>query len=189
VRTGEAVELVRDLRAGELDLVLSETEPPASAGRGLAVTVLDRPLLVAAGDPSIEPLADWSNVAFIHYRPTSAFHWDVEAFLQARGLRPRLAAEADDASLLLEAASQAAFVVFVPRAMVGDSVAQGRLKVLAQLDAGQAVVHALHRDDAASELVDRVLGLLRESARGTDGALPPVDGAGDGSRDGDGGGS
>ena len=167
VRTGEAIDLLHDLRGGELDLVLSETEPPEATRRGLAVVVLDRPVLVAVAHPSVEPAASWENLSLVHYRPSSAYHWDVAAFLQQRGLRPQLTAEADDASLLLEAACRTGFVTFVPRTMARDAVAQGRLRVLATLDEGQAAVHALFHDDTASELVRQALELLLESSRRT----------------------
>ncbi|HVV85025.1 MAG TPA: LysR family transcriptional regulator [Kofleriaceae bacterium] len=165
VRTGEAADLLQDLRGGELDLVLSETEPPEATRRGLAVVVLDRPVLVAVAKPDVEPGTSWENVPFIHYRPSSAFHWDVAAFLEQRGLRPQLVAEADDASLLLEAASQGGFATFVPRAIARDALAQGRLRVLATLEPGQAAVHALYHDAAASELVQRAIEVLTVSSR------------------------
>ena len=169
VRTGDTAELLRDLRNGELDLVLSETEPPEATRRGMALVVLDRPVLVAVAHPTVEPTGDWENVALIHYRPSSAFHWDVAAFLAARGLRPQVAAEADDASLLLEAASRGGFATFVPRAMARDAIAQGRLRILATLEPGHAAVHALYRDDAATELVRRALEVLIEAVRQTSG--------------------
>ena len=169
VRTSESAELVRDLRQGELDLVLSETEPPEATRRGIAVVVLDRPVLVAVAHPSIEPSPDWDNVALIHYRSSSAFHWDVQRFLDGRGLRPQIAAEADDAALLLEAASHGGFATFVPHAMARDAIAQGRLRVLATLAPGQAAVHALYHDDPATERVRRAIEAVIASLRLTTG--------------------
>ena len=165
VRTGDAAELLRDLRGGELDLVLSETEPPEATRRGIEIVVLDRPRLVAVGQPAVAPSATWDNVALVHYRPSSAFHWDVEAFLDQRGLRPAIAAEADDALLLLEAASRGGFVVFVPRALARDAVASGRLRVLDTLPPGGAAVHALYQDSDSAELARRAIELLIEAVR------------------------
>jgi LysR family transcriptional activator of nhaA len=165
VRTGEAIELLHDLRAGELDLVLSETEPPEVSRRGLALVALERPVLVAVAHPSVDPSPTWDNVTVVHYRPSSAYHWDVGGFLQARGLKPQISAEADDASLLLEAACAGGLITFVPRAMAKDALAQGRLRALATLEPGQAAVHALFRDDGAGELVRRVLELLGSPGR------------------------
>ena len=155
VRTGESSELLRELRGSELDLVLSETEPPEATRRGVEVVVLDRPRLVAVAHPSVVPSASWENVALVHYRPSSAFHWDVESFLDEHGLRPQIAAESDDALLLLEAASRGGFVAFVPRALARDAVASGRLRVLETLPPGAAAVHALYRDSVSAELARR----------------------------------
>ncbi|HEY5938305.1 MAG TPA: LysR family transcriptional regulator [Kofleriaceae bacterium] len=47
IRIGDTVELLRDLRANELDLVLSETEPTSSALDGLQHSVIDHIPLVA----------------------------------------------------------------------------------------------------------------------------------------------
>jgi LysR family transcriptional activator of nhaA len=165
VRTGDSTELVRDLRAAELDLVLSETEPPEASRRGLEIVTLDRPRLVAVAHPTVAPSASWDNVAMVHYRPSSAFHWDVEAFLDQRGLRPRVAAEADDALLLMEAALRGGFVAFVPRSLVRDAVAAGRLRMLEPLPAGGAAVHALYRDSATAELARRAIEILIETVR------------------------
>ena len=80
VRTGETAALLHDLRGGELDLLLSETEPPEASRGNAAVVVLDRPQLVAVAPPSVKPDAHWENVALIQYRPASAFHWDVQEY-------------------------------------------------------------------------------------------------------------
>jgi LysR family transcriptional activator of nhaA len=160
IRTGDASELLRDLRGAELDLVLCETEPPAPARRGIEMVVLDRPRLVAIAHPSVEPAPDWENVALLHYRPSSAFHWDVEAFLDERGLRPRVAAEADDAMLLVEAASRGPFVAFVPRWVARDAIASGRLRSLATLAPAEAAVHALYQDGTSADLARRAIEAL-----------------------------
>src|SRR5207244_4280331 len=66
VRTGDAAELIRQLRASELDLVLSETEPPEAARRGIESVAVDRPRLVAVAHPEVSPSASWDNLALVH---------------------------------------------------------------------------------------------------------------------------
>lgn len=171
VRTGDAAELLRELRAGELDLLLTESDPPETAQGSIAVVVLERPHLVAVAHPTVVPNADWANVDVIHYRPTSAFRWDVETFLEEQGLRPRCAAEADDALLLLESAARGGFAVFVPHDVANSAVANGRLRLLAKLEPGNAGVHALYRHDATSEVVRRAIDMLAGSSRTR---LPPA---------------
>ena len=165
VRTGDAAELLRDLRAGELDLVLSETEPPEAARRGIETVVIDRPRLIAVASPEVTPAPTWEDVAVVSYRPSCAFYWDVQGFLDRHRLRPRVAAEADDAQLLLEAAIRGGFVTFVPRALARDALNRGRVRALATLEPGTAAVHALYPDGSGAELARRAIELLLESAR------------------------
>src|SRR4051812_48436532 len=122
IRVGDTVELLRELRGSELDLVLCETEPPTPAQRGLEIAQLDSVTLIAVGPPNLQLAPDWQDARLIHYRGSSAFRWDVESFLEARGLRPRVAAESDDALFLLEAAARGGYVVFVPRSIARDAI-------------------------------------------------------------------
>src|SRR3569832_1975563 len=121
IRGGDAGELIRELRANELDLVLCESEPPDSALNGLEISVLERMKLVAVAAPTLPVSDDWSNVALLHYRPSSAFRWDVEEFLEDRNLRPRIAAESDDSLFLIEAAARGGYVAFVPSTAARDA--------------------------------------------------------------------
>jgi LysR family transcriptional activator of nhaA len=165
IRGGDTVELLRELRGSELDLVLCETEPPTPAQRGLEVVQLDSVTLIAAGPPNLELAPDWQDARLIHYRGSSAFRWDVENFLESRGLRPKIAAESDDALFLVEAAARGGYVVFVPRSIVRDAIQNGRLKMLAELQPSHAGVFALYQDGASAELARRAVSVLVEHVR------------------------
>jgi DNA-binding transcriptional LysR family regulator len=167
IRAGDAVELLRDLRGSELDLVLCETEPPTPAQKGLEVVQLDTMTLIAVGPPQLKLAPDWQDARMIHYRGTSAFRWDVENFLETRGLRPRVAAESDDALFLLEAAARGGYVVFVPRSIARDAITSGRLAMLAELPPSHAGVYALYQDGASAELARRAVSVLVEHVRAT----------------------
>src|SRR3569833_920794 len=97
------------------------------------VRTLERMKLVAVAAPTLPVSDDWSNVALLHYRPSSAFRWDVEEFLEDRNLRPRIAAESDDSLFLIEAAARGGYVAFVPSTVARDPLAAGRLRPLATL--------------------------------------------------------
>ncbi|MEO6776542.1 MAG: LysR family transcriptional regulator [Kofleriaceae bacterium] len=168
IRGGDAGELIRDLRANELDLVLCESEPPESALNGLEVAVLERMKLVAVAAPTLEVADDWSNVALVHYRPSSAFHWDIEEFLEERGLRPGIAAESDDSLFLIEAAARGGYVAFVPSTVARDAVAAGRLRTLATLTPSHGGIHAIYEDGASAELVRRAITTLLDDAQAKD---------------------
>lgn len=165
IRGGDAGELIRDLRGNELDLVLCESEPPDSALNGLEIAVLDRMKLVAVAAPNLAVADDWSNVALLHYRPSSAFRWDVEEFLEDRDLRPNVAAESDDSLFLIEAAARGGYIAFVPSSVARDPIASGRLRPLATLTPSHGGIHAIYQDGASAELVRRAITTLIENAR------------------------
>jgi len=168
IRGGDAGELIRELRANELDLVLCESEPPDSALNGLEISVLERMKLVAVAAPTLPVSDDWSNVALLHYRPSSAFRWDVEEFLEDRNLRPRIAAESDDSLFLIEAAARGGYVAFVPSTVARDPIAAGRLRPLATLVPSHGGIHAIYQDGASAELVRRAITTLIENAQDRD---------------------
>jgi LysR family transcriptional regulator, transcriptional activator of nhaA len=165
IRVGDAAELIRELRGSELDLVLSESEPPEASRRGLDVTMVATTSLVAIAPPSVVPDADWQNVGLIHYRSSSSFRWDVDAFLQTRGYRPRLAGEVDDAVFLLEAAARGGYVAFVPRSIARDAVAAKRVRIIAGLDSSYSGVYATYQHGTTADLAQRAVELLIEHAR------------------------
>jgi LysR family transcriptional regulator, transcriptional activator of nhaA len=160
VRTAESTELLRALRDDNLDLVVTETEPADTARNGFVVVTIDRPQLVAVAHPSVVPAKHWENVAFINYRPGAAFHRDVQSFLEAKSLRPRVVAEADDALLLLEVASSSALAAIVPLSLARDSIARGRVSILAILDHGHAAVHAIFQQDDGLDSVRKAVDRL-----------------------------
>jgi LysR family transcriptional activator of nhaA len=165
IRLGDTAELLRDLRASELDLVLCESDPPEASRRGLEVTKIAQTSLVAIAPAAVVPEADWQNVGLVQYRASSAFRWEVEAFLQSRGYRPRLAAEVDDSLFLLEAAARGGYVAFVPRSIARDAVASGRVRILETIEPSTNGVFALFQDGDGVDLARRAVEVLIEHAQ------------------------
>lgn len=165
IQLGDSAQLVRMLRANELDLVLCETAPPDASRRGLEIALIDETKLVALAPPSVEPTDDWQNVTLLQYRASSSYRWDVEAYLDARGLRPRIAGEVDDSLFLLEAAARGGYVAFVPRSIARDAIAMRRLRVLARIEPSHASVYALYQNVETADLARRAVEILVEHAR------------------------
>jgi DNA-binding transcriptional LysR family regulator len=167
LRTQDSVELLRELRNSELDLVLCEAEPAESQRRGVEVALIDRSTLVVVAPPKLELDATWSNVKIVQYRESSAYRWEVEAFLGANELQPKIAAESDDALFLLEAAARGGYVAIVPRSLARDTVTAGRLRVVQHLDPAQttAGVYAVYQDGDSAELARRAVEVLIAKAR------------------------
>src|SRR4051812_6218046 len=73
IRAGDSTELLRDLRGGDLDLALCESEPPETSRRGLELVQIARTTLVAVAPPSLHLGTDWREAGLIHYRASSSF--------------------------------------------------------------------------------------------------------------------
>ena len=164
IQTSTLSDLLRDLRGHEIDLVLCDTEPVEPARRGLEITTLHRPRLVAVSKPEFKPHETWDNVELVHYLEGSAYRWEIDLFLDAQGYRPRLVGESDDSFLLLEAVIRGGFVAFVPRSVARDALSLGRVKELLTLEPGVAPVHALYHDGESASLARRAVQMLAEYA-------------------------
>jgi LysR family transcriptional activator of nhaA len=165
IRTGDFAELLRDLRAHELDLVVGEGEPLEVARTGMEVTLIHRPVLVAVAHPDMVPRDDWENLSLLEYRTSSVYYWEIDNFLKAKGLRPAVMGEVDDAFLMLEAALRGGFVAFVPKSVARDALRSGRVKSLAILQPASAGVHAVYHASETLQLARSAVERLIENAR------------------------
>ncbi len=165
ISTGETLDLLRHLRSNDLDLVLCEVEPPEAAVHQLHRAVITHIPLLAIAPIDLDPGPDWQDVGLVQYRASSTFRFEVEAFLEHRGLRPRIVGEADDPFLLVEVAARGRYVVIVPRAVARDALAAGRVRTLAQVETVHAGVHALYHDGTSSGLARRAIEKLIATAR------------------------
>jgi len=147
IRVNEHVELMRDLRAANIDLAISDDEPDRDDRRGIDCQLLQRIRLSVVGRPGVQPSKDWRELDLVHYRVGSPLRWDVDAYLSAHGLRPRVAAEVDDIRLILDALGCDNRIAFVPSALVRDAVAAGRLREIEHVESANGRLYALHRTD------------------------------------------
>jgi len=161
IETGEMIELMRRLRSSDLDLALTESDPPQAARRGLIVAMVDQPALVAVAPPDVSPDHTWENVGLVHYRATSTYRWDVESFLDENGFRPNIVAESDDPIFLVQAAMRGGYVTVVPRPVARDALSAGKLQQLARVKASEhSGIHALYQDATTTSLARRAVELL-----------------------------
>jgi LysR family transcriptional activator of nhaA len=172
IRTGDFNDLLRDLRAHEIDLLIGETEPIDAARSGIELALLHRPSLVAITHPTLEPREHWENLSLLEYRTASAYHWEVDNYLKEQSLTPRPMGELDDAFLMLEAVARGGFVAFVPRSVARAAVRLGRVKVIAQFMPASAGVHALYHStetvNVARHAVEKLIENTRENFDGDD---------------------
>jgi LysR family transcriptional activator of nhaA len=162
ISSGDSHDLMRELRGNDLDMVLCETEPTKETRNGFIHVAIDRVPLVAIVGVDTKADTQWENLGVIQYRPTSQYRWEVEEYLDANNLRPRIVGEADDPQLLVEAAARGNYVAIVPRMVARDALEAKRVRILAELEAGHGGIHALYEDGTSAELSQRAINLLIE---------------------------
>ena len=160
IRLVDCAELMRALRNGTIDLVLCENTPAESEREGLVVRLVERTTLVAVAHPNVTPAWDWHDVSLVQYSTGSRFRWAIDAHLAQRGLRPRIAAEADDAMFLIEAAASGKHVSIVPMMVAREAIAAGRVTLLDTLPTEHAGIHAIYRSNVAQQLARQAVDLL-----------------------------
>lgn len=165
IRTGEFTDLLRELRAHQLELMVGETKPIEAARPNIELVVVHRPQLVAVAHPDEEPRDDWQNLALLEYGTGSAYHWEVDNYLREQGLRPKTTGSVDDAFLILEAAARGGFVGFVPNSVARPAIRLGRVKALAAFRPTSAGVYALFHSADAPDLARTAVERLIEHAR------------------------
>ena len=157
IRRGDFADLLRELHGHQLDVLLCDTEPSTDATQGVQTREVHRPQLVAVGAPAVHPGDDWAGVPVLQYSNGSPHRWEIQAFLEAHALRPRIAAELDDPRTMLEAAIRGDVVAFVPRIIAREALAAGRVKALVILEPSAAPIQALYQDSAvAADAVRRL---------------------------------
>jgi LysR family transcriptional activator of nhaA len=163
VHRAELVDLLPELRARQVDVVLGEAAPADASRDRLLVVDVYRPRLVAVAAPTLKLSKTWSEVHLVHYQPGSVHRAEVDSYLEQNGLHPRVVATTDDALLMLACAIRGASVSFVPQDLARRPIERGELRVVATLDPSSVTVHAVHHDPAP-ELVRRAVSALVERA-------------------------
>jgi LysR family transcriptional regulator, transcriptional activator of nhaA len=160
IKLVEGIDHIKSLKAGTLDVVICEQVPPDYDLKDIEVTLLEREKLVVIAHPRTNLVGDWSDLKLIHYPSGSRYRWDVDAFLERHKLKPRIAAEAEDALFLLEAAASGDFIAIVPRQIADEPLAAARIKIIETIDTELTDIYALRRTTATSELAKLAVAAL-----------------------------
>jgi LysR family transcriptional regulator, transcriptional activator of nhaA len=172
IRTGEVTDLMRDLRARDLELVLCETDPGEIARPNLQMVPIQHGRLVAITSASADPHPRWEDVALVTYRPSSPYRHAVDTYLDERELMPRIAAETDDALVMLAAVERGGFVAFVPSSIARDAIAATKVRILASIPS-ETSIYALFHDAESATAARRAVELLVECAKSVDDGSQP----------------
>lgn len=168
IRSGECIELLRDLRAHALDLLLCESDPGEASRPDLELVSIQQPRLVAIVRNDTTLQERWEDAALIHYRPASAYRLPVDMYLEKNDLRPRIAGETDDAQLMLAAVLRGGFTAFVPASVARDAIVTNRARVVAQLTPEDVAVHALYHNVEAASIARQAVEMLVKYAKESD---------------------
>jgi LysR family transcriptional activator of nhaA len=164
IRVADYVELARDLRNGKLEILLADFEPSKTERRSVECTLVERTQLVAIAHPNVKPNKTWSDVGLLQYRLGTKLRTEVETFLSTRALTPRIAAEADDAWMLLNAVVRTPSAAIVPRQIAYEAITAKRVMELDAFPAEHIGVYALFATGAEipTQAVERLVAQTKD---------------------------
>jgi DNA-binding transcriptional LysR family regulator len=165
IRLVDCSDLLRELRASTLDLVLCENTPPDSESGDLETTLIEQIRLVAIAAPALAVAPGWKDAPLLQYGTGSHTRAAIEEFLHDHELAPRLVAEGDDALFLVEAAVAGSHLAIVPESVARAAILAGRVRVLERIDLQSSGVYAVHRRTTSTEIARTAIRLLVETYR------------------------
>ena len=170
IRFGGYADLLEDLLSGELDLVLSENEPPEPHRPKVGLSALSESALVVVASPVLaEKVTSYPNklsaLPFVSYTQNSRYRWDLDAWFFEHGLNPEIAGEVDDVSLLTLLAQRSVGAVAVPEAVASPAIRAGKLVKLGSVDGAAAIVYAHYSEVNTPELVRHAVSALVEGGK------------------------
>jgi LysR family transcriptional activator of nhaA len=140
-REGRFVELLAQVAAGELDVVLADTAVPASLSRSLQARALTES---GVSFMAMQPLAGELARGFprsldgapyvVGSAPASLQAQAVDAWFAAQGVRPRIVGHVDDSALLAGFAHRGLGVIAVPTSVEDEVVRQYELALVGRVD-------------------------------------------------------
>lgn len=169
VRFGMYSDLLEDLLSGELDLLVSENEPPMLHRAKLGVTpIAESPLVVVASPRLAQKVrnfpTDLNAIPLVNYTQNSRYRLQLDAWLIDEGLNPEIAGAVDDVSLLASLAKLGVGAVAIPESVVRSSIDDQSLELLGHVDKGPAVVFAHYSEANTSALVKRAVEAMLASS-------------------------
>lgn len=168
IRFGGYADLLEALLSGELDLVLSENEPPEPQKSKIGVSSLaESPLITVTSPVLAEKVTTYPGrlnaLPFISYTQNSRYRWDLDAWFFEHGLNPEIVGEVDDVLLLALLAQRGVGAVAVPEAVASEGIRTGKLVKLGNVDGAATIVYAHYSEVNTPELVRNAVNALLES--------------------------
>ncbi len=137
LRENNLSELIRDLQAGNLDVILSDTPAPFSDSRLGSDRILGRDI-IAAAHPNWKYLRknfpkSLQDKPFMHVTRHSRLRDDIDLFFYSKKISPQVKGEMDDTRLLRRAAETGRFFVILPQKLLSNALASKSLIRLGEI--------------------------------------------------------
>ena len=152
LRSGSQAELLRDLDALALDVVLTNLAPAREQGSPWLIhRIAEQPVSLIGTPERVggrqRDLADLlSSEPLILPAPDTALRAAFDALAARLGLVPTIAAEADDMAMLRLLAREDAGLAVIPTIVVQDELANGILVQVARIDGMRETFYAITRE-------------------------------------------
>lgn len=136
---GRVEELLRELKAHRIDLMLATERPPSTEAQGLRARLVAKMPVVVCGAAKFAALKkgfpkSLDGQPFVMPSPTSRLRHDLDHFLAVHAIRPDVVAEAQDTSLQLLLGSHALGLVAVAEPAAAELVKAKALVRLGELE-------------------------------------------------------
>jgi LysR family transcriptional activator of nhaA len=164
IRHGQYSQLMQDLRARELDIVLADGKPTGRLAEGIASVPAARLNFVLVAHPQRAAElpripADLVAEPFLGYPDGSTYRIAIDEFFRRHAMVPNIVMETDDIDLLRLAARRGRGVAALPERLVRRDVARGTLALLGPLDLDMHL-YLNHLEGKPTETVQRALDIL-----------------------------
>lgn len=148
LRSGSQAELLGDLQALRLDIVLTNTPPPRDrAAPWLSQKISEQPVSLIAKPELCAAKTDLPTLlareALVLPTLETGLRAGFDLWAARRGLRPQIAAEVDDIAMMRLLAREGAGIAVLPPIAVRDELASGLLVEVAQIDGLTENFHAV----------------------------------------------
>lgn len=164
LRSGSQAELLGDLQAMRLDIVLTNTPPPRDMAAPWLSQKISEQAVSLIATPEIRARADGLHallreVALILPTLETGLRAGFDLWAARQGLVPQIAAEVDDIAMMRLLAREGAGIAVLPPIAVRDELASGRLVEVTQITGLNESFHAITLARRfPNPLVDRLLG-------------------------------
>jgi LysR family transcriptional regulator, transcriptional activator of nhaA len=165
LRVGELNNLVDDLFAFSLDIVLTDREIRES--KGIKSEIVQHPSYSIVAHPDLKPEGfkypeDLNKLPFIHYTIYSGVKWEIDQFFIENNVKPSLIGEVDDTEIMKHAVCDGLCFGILPTALVQKELDRGELVTLGSVKELDVKVYAYYHDNDPTKKIHSVIDYLKK---------------------------